>query len=263
MTRGRVRGTVSGYPRGPQADRPARPLRSKPSHSTDLKGMPARRISLIIQHSAVNPFTLECESSGPQKPRIRQPRLPGPEGREVLPGRRRTRPASAGRPSTRPRSTRARMPPPRRTWRACTPPLAAGAIETDRMTVEDTVWKTVGLFAVLLVTAVGGWIWTMAPVTAQNPSPNIAPWIIGMLGGFVLVAGRHLRVAQEGPPRADLRLRSLRGTLRRRHLRVLRVHLARASSSRRPSRRSRSSVSPSPCSRAARSARRSGPRRSS
>ena len=63
---------------------------------------------------------------------------------------------------------------------------AAGAIETDRMTVEDTVWKTVGLFAVLLVTAVGGWIWTMAGVTALNPSPNIAPWLIGMLGGFVL-----------------------------------------------------------------------------
>ena len=37
---------------------------------------------------------------------------------------------------------------------------AAGAIETDRMSVEDTVWKTVGLFAVLLVTAVGGWIWS-------------------------------------------------------------------------------------------------------
>ncbi len=62
----------------------------------------------------------------------------------------------------------------------------AGAIETDRMTVEDTIWKTFGLFAILLVTAVGGWIWTMAPVTAQNPSPNILPWIIGMLGGFVL-----------------------------------------------------------------------------
>ena len=63
---------------------------------------------------------------------------------------------------------------------------AAGAIETDRMSVEDTVWKTVGLFAVLLVTAAGGWIWTMAGVTAVNPSPNIAPWLIGMLGGFVL-----------------------------------------------------------------------------
>ncbi len=62
----------------------------------------------------------------------------------------------------------------------------AGAIETGRMTVEDTVWKTVGLFAILIVAAAVGWIWTMAPVTAQNPSPSIAPWLIGALGGFVL-----------------------------------------------------------------------------
>jgi uncharacterized YccA/Bax inhibitor family protein len=63
---------------------------------------------------------------------------------------------------------------------------AAGAIETDRMSVEDTVWKTVGLFAILVVTAVVGWVWTMSPVTVQNPSPTIIPWIVGMLGGFVL-----------------------------------------------------------------------------
>ncbi|WP_194411886.1 Bax inhibitor-1/YccA family membrane protein [Microbacterium cremeum] len=63
---------------------------------------------------------------------------------------------------------------------------AAGAIETDRMSIEDTVWKTVGLFAILLVTAAVGWVWTMAGVSAQNPNPSIAPWIIGALGGFVL-----------------------------------------------------------------------------
>jgi uncharacterized YccA/Bax inhibitor family protein len=62
----------------------------------------------------------------------------------------------------------------------------AGAADTGRMTVEDTVWKTVGLFTILLITAVGGWVWTMAPVTAANPNPTIMPWIIGMLGGFVL-----------------------------------------------------------------------------
>jgi uncharacterized YccA/Bax inhibitor family protein len=62
----------------------------------------------------------------------------------------------------------------------------AGAIETGRMTVEDTVWKTVGLFAILVVAAVVGWIWTMSPVTATQPSPTILPWIIGALGGFVL-----------------------------------------------------------------------------
>ncbi|WP_336630974.1 MULTISPECIES: Bax inhibitor-1/YccA family protein [unclassified Microbacterium] len=63
---------------------------------------------------------------------------------------------------------------------------SAGAVETGRMTVEDTVVKTVALFGVLLVTAVVGWIWTMSPVTAANPTPTILPWIIGALGGFVL-----------------------------------------------------------------------------
>jgi uncharacterized YccA/Bax inhibitor family protein len=63
---------------------------------------------------------------------------------------------------------------------------AAGAIETDRMTVEDTIWKTVGLFAVLVATAAVGWVWTMAGVTPENPNPSILPWIIGGLGGFVL-----------------------------------------------------------------------------
>ena len=60
----------------------------------------------------------------------------------------------------------------------------AGAVNTDRMTVEDTVWKTVALFAALLVTAVVGWVWTLS--TAATSGPNMAPWLIGMIGGFVL-----------------------------------------------------------------------------
>ncbi|MBN9178567.1 MAG: Bax inhibitor-1/YccA family protein [Microbacterium sp.] len=64
---------------------------------------------------------------------------------------------------------------------------AAGAVDTGRMTVEDTVLKTVGLFAILLVTAAVGWIWTMAGVTPDSPSNvSILPWMIGALGGFVL-----------------------------------------------------------------------------
>ncbi len=63
---------------------------------------------------------------------------------------------------------------------------AAGAVETGRMSYEDTIWKTVGLFAILLVTAAVGWMWTMAGVTALNPNPSILPWMIGALGGFVL-----------------------------------------------------------------------------
>ncbi len=62
----------------------------------------------------------------------------------------------------------------------------ANAIDTGRMTVEDTVLKTLSLFAVLLVTAVVGWVWTLSTVTVDNPQPTMAPWIIGMLGGFVL-----------------------------------------------------------------------------
>jgi len=62
---------------------------------------------------------------------------------------------------------------------------AAGAVETDRMTYEDTIWKTVGLFGILLVTAVVGWIWTMSTV-AETGQPTILPWIIGALVGFVL-----------------------------------------------------------------------------
>ena len=68
----------------------------------------------------------------------------------------------------------------------------AGAIETDRMSVEDTVWKTAGLFAILLVTAAVGWFVTLGGVSApvQNPydqfQPNMLPWIVGALGGFVL-----------------------------------------------------------------------------
>ncbi|TDN87502.1 Bax inhibitor-1/YccA family protein [Microbacterium sp. BK668] len=62
----------------------------------------------------------------------------------------------------------------------------AGSVETGRMTVEDTVMKTLGLFVVLLVGAVAGWVWTMAPVSVENPNPTIMPWIIGALGGFVM-----------------------------------------------------------------------------
>lgn len=68
----------------------------------------------------------------------------------------------------------------------------AGAIETDRMTVEDTVWKTAALFGILLVTAAIGWVFTLGGVAApeRDPyssfAPNMLPWIVGALGGFVL-----------------------------------------------------------------------------
>ncbi|WZH37414.1 MAG: Bax inhibitor-1/YccA family protein [Microbacterium enclense] len=62
----------------------------------------------------------------------------------------------------------------------------AGAVETDRMTVEDTVFKTLALFGILVVGAVVGWIWSMAGVNVANPNPSAAPMIVGGLVGFVL-----------------------------------------------------------------------------
>ncbi|MFT4258218.1 Bax inhibitor-1/YccA family membrane protein [Microbacterium sp.] len=68
----------------------------------------------------------------------------------------------------------------------------AGAIETDRMSVEDTVWKTAGLFGILLVTAAIGWVFTLGGVAApeRDPysdyAPSLLPWIVGAFGGFVL-----------------------------------------------------------------------------
>ncbi|MFC4139827.1 MULTISPECIES: Bax inhibitor-1/YccA family protein [unclassified Microbacterium] len=63
---------------------------------------------------------------------------------------------------------------------------SAGAIETDRMTVEDTVWKTVGLFAILLATAAVGWVWTMSSMNPITGDVTLIPWMVGALGGFVL-----------------------------------------------------------------------------
>lgn len=65
----------------------------------------------------------------------------------------------------------------------------AGPIETDRMSIEDTVMKTIGLFAVLLATAAVGWVFTLGglTITGDPDQPtNILPWIGGALGGFVL-----------------------------------------------------------------------------
>ncbi|MEQ6897155.1 Bax inhibitor-1/YccA family protein [Microbacterium sp. KR10-403] len=62
---------------------------------------------------------------------------------------------------------------------------SAGAVETDRMTVEDTVWKTVGLFGILVVTAVVGWFWSYSTAVATGQA-TILPWIIGLAGGFIL-----------------------------------------------------------------------------
>ncbi|WP_405372988.1 MULTISPECIES: Bax inhibitor-1/YccA family protein [unclassified Microbacterium] len=64
----------------------------------------------------------------------------------------------------------------------------ASAAQTGRMTVEDTVLKTAGLFGILLVTALVGWFWTLGGTLtpAEAQSVTMLPWIIGALVGFVL-----------------------------------------------------------------------------
>ncbi|WP_345801615.1 Bax inhibitor-1/YccA family protein [Microbacterium sp. AZCO] len=64
----------------------------------------------------------------------------------------------------------------------------ANAIDTGRMTVEDTVLKTLALFVVLLVGAAVGWVWTLGGAVdpAAATSVSFVPWTIGALVGFVL-----------------------------------------------------------------------------
>lgn len=59
-----------------------------------------------------------------------------------------------------------------------------GTAGTDRMTVENTVVKTVGSFAVLVVFAVIGWVWTTSML--QSGGASSLPMIVGMIGGLVL-----------------------------------------------------------------------------
>jgi uncharacterized YccA/Bax inhibitor family protein len=61
----------------------------------------------------------------------------------------------------------------------------AGALQHGRMTVEDTVFKTIALFAVLLITAVVGWVWSASTITPTT-GPTMLPWLVGAIGGFVL-----------------------------------------------------------------------------
>lgn len=62
----------------------------------------------------------------------------------------------------------------------------AGSVETGRMTIEDTVVKTVSLFAILLVTAAVGWVWTLGGLVPTTENVSVLPMIVGGLAGFVL-----------------------------------------------------------------------------
>lgn len=64
---------------------------------------------------------------------------------------------------------------------------SAGARETDRMTFEDSVHKTIALFAVLLVGAGVGWVWALGGIVPTlGERASILPVLVGGLVGFVL-----------------------------------------------------------------------------
>ena len=58
---------------------------------------------------------------------------------------------------------------------------AAGPVDTRRVTMDDVIMKTLALFAIVLVTATGGWA-----VAANNPAAGSAIWIGGMIGTLVI-----------------------------------------------------------------------------
>ena len=58
---------------------------------------------------------------------------------------------------------------------------SAGPVDTRRVTMDDVIMKTLGLFAIVLVTAAGGWA-----VAANNPAAGSAIWIGGMIGTLVI-----------------------------------------------------------------------------
>ena len=58
---------------------------------------------------------------------------------------------------------------------------SAGPVQTGRLTVDDVIMKTLGLFTLLVVVAAGSWM-----LTANQPSLAMPLWIAGMLLGLVV-----------------------------------------------------------------------------
>ena len=57
----------------------------------------------------------------------------------------------------------------------------AGPVQTQRVTMDDVIMKTLGLFAIVLVTGAIGWT-----VSAASDTGGIALWMGGMIGMLVL-----------------------------------------------------------------------------
>ncbi len=58
---------------------------------------------------------------------------------------------------------------------------SAGPVDTRRVTMDDVVMKTLGLFAIVLVFATAGWT-----VAANSEAGGLALWMGGMIGTLVL-----------------------------------------------------------------------------
>ena len=58
---------------------------------------------------------------------------------------------------------------------------SAGPVDTRRVTMDDVIMKTLGLFAIVVVFATAGWA-----VAANNPAAGSAIWIGGMIGTLVI-----------------------------------------------------------------------------
>ncbi len=57
----------------------------------------------------------------------------------------------------------------------------AGPVQTQRVTMDDVIMKTLALFAIVLVTGTIGWV-----VSANNEAAGYALWMGGMIGTLVL-----------------------------------------------------------------------------
>ncbi len=58
---------------------------------------------------------------------------------------------------------------------------SAGPVDTRRVTMDDVIMKTLGLFAIVVVFGAAGWT-----VAANSPSAGFALWMGGMIGTLVL-----------------------------------------------------------------------------
>ena len=58
---------------------------------------------------------------------------------------------------------------------------SAGPVDTRRVTMDDVIMKTLGLFAIVVVFGAAGWT-----VAANSPSAGMGLWVGGMIGTLVL-----------------------------------------------------------------------------